>query len=143
MSQRKYVLDLLTETDMLACKPASTPMDINHKLSVFPNQVPTDMGRYQRLVGRLIYLSNTRSDIAYAVSVVSQFMHAPSEEHLQVVNRILRYLKGTPGKGLLFSKHGVSSMEGYTDADWARDQNNQKIYIRLLHFCQRKSGYMA
>jgi hypothetical protein len=64
MSQRKYVLDLLTETSMLACKPASTPMDINHKLGVFPNQVPTDMGRYQRLVGRLIYLSHTRLDIA-------------------------------------------------------------------------------
>jgi len=121
MSQRKYVLNLLTETGMLACKPASTPMDINHKLGIFPNQVPTDIGRYQRLVGRLIYLSHTRPDIAYAVSVVSQFMHAPSEEHLQAVNRILRYLKGTPGKGLLFSKHGVSSIEGYTDADWAGD----------------------
>jgi hypothetical protein len=126
MSQRKYVLDLLTETGMLACKPASTPMDINHKLGVFPNQVPTDMGRYQRLVGRLIYLSHTRPDIAYAVSIVSQFMHAPSEEHLQAVNRILRYLKGTPGKGLLFSKHGVSSIEGYTDADWAGDQTTRK-----------------
>ena len=126
MSQRKYVLDLLTETGMLACKPASTPMDINHKLGICPNQVPTDTGRYQRLVGRLIYLSHTRPDIAYAVSVVSQFMHAPSEEHLHAVHRILRYLKGTPGKGLLFSKHGVSSIVGYTDADWAGDQTTRK-----------------
>lgn len=93
------------------------------------------MGRYQRLVGRLIYLSHTRPDIAYAVSVVNQFMHAPSEEHLHAVNRILRYLKGTPGKGLLFSKHGVSSIEGYTDADadWAGDQTTRKS----------KSGYFT
>jgi hypothetical protein len=142
MSQRKYVLDLLTETGMLACKPASTPMDINHKLGVFPNQVPTDTGRYQQLVGRLIYLSHTRPDIAYAVSVVSQFMHAPSEEHLHAVNRILRYLKGTPGKGLLFSKHRVSSIEGYTDADWAGDQTTRKSTSGYFT-CQWKSGYMA
>ena len=60
---------------MLACKPAETPIEMNHKLRIFPNQVPTDKGRYQRLVGRLIYLSHTRPDIAYAVSVVNQFMH--------------------------------------------------------------------
>ena len=87
MSQRKYVLDLLTETGMLTCKPASTPIDINHKLGVFPNQVPTNMGHYQWLVGRLTYLSHTRSNIAYVVSVVSQFIHAPSKEHLHAMNR--------------------------------------------------------
>jgi hypothetical protein len=104
------VLDLLKKTDMLACKPTSTPMDINHKLNIFLNQVPMDMSRYQRLVVRLIYLLHTRPDIAYVVNVVSQCMHAPSEEHLNAVNIILRYLKGTLGKGLLFSKHSVSSI---------------------------------
>ena len=86
---------------MLACKPVETPIEMNHKLGIFPDQVPTDKGQYQRLVGRLIYLSHTRPDIAYAVSVVSQFMHEPSEEHMNAVFRILRYLKGTLGKGLL------------------------------------------
>ena len=55
-------------------------MEMNHKLGILPDQAPTDKGRYQRLVGRLIYLSHTRLDIAYAVSIVSQFMHAQSEE---------------------------------------------------------------
>jgi len=68
------------------------------------------MGRYQRLVVKVIYLLHMRLDIAYAVSVVSQCIHAPSEEHLNAVNIILRYLKGTLGKGFLFSKHGVSSI---------------------------------
>ena len=40
-----------------------------------PNQIPTDKGRYQRLVGRLLYLAHTRLDLAYALSVVSQYMH--------------------------------------------------------------------
>ncbi|KAH9696165.1 retrovirus-related pol polyprotein from transposon RE1 [Citrus sinensis] len=126
LSQRKYVLDLLTETGMLDCKPAETPMEMNHKLGILPNQTPTDKGRYQRLVGRLIYLSHTRPDITYAVSIVSQFMHSPSEEHMDAVYRILRYLKCAPGKGLLFSKNNVSNIEGYTDSDWAGDQTTRR-----------------
>lgn len=73
------------------------------------------MGCSQRLVGRLIYLSQTRPDIVYAVSFVNQFMHALSKE--MTVYRILRYLKGFPEKVLLFSKDGVSNFEGYTDAN--------------------------
>ena len=71
LSQRKYVLDLLTKTKMLGCKPVETPMEMNHKLGILPDQAPTDKGRYQRLVGRLIYLTHTRPDIENAVSVVS------------------------------------------------------------------------
>ncbi|CAL9005654.1 unnamed protein product [Prunus brigantina] len=117
--QRKYILDLLAETGMLDCKPIDTPSEQNHKLGLYPDQVPTDKERYQRLVGKLIYLSHTRPDIAYAVSVVSQFMHSPSEDHMGAVMRILSYLKVTPGKGLMFCKYGHTDVEGYTDADWA------------------------
>ena len=60
-----------------------------------------DRDRYQRLVGRLIYLSHTCPDIAFLVSMVSQFMHALGPEHFEAVYIILRYLKGTPGRGLL------------------------------------------
>ncbi|KAK0585152.1 hypothetical protein LWI29_024002 [Acer saccharum] len=129
LSQRKYVLDLLTETGMLASKPADTPMDQNHKLcecADHPDQTPTNKERYQRLVGKLIYLSHTRPDIAYAVSVVSQFMHAPTESHMNAVLRILRYLKGAPGKGLIFSRHEHLGIEGYTDADWAGNASDRR-----------------
>ncbi|CAN6698728.1 unnamed protein product [Malus baccata var. baccata] len=119
LSQRKYVLDLLSETGMLACKPVETPIVQNHHLAIYQDQVPTNKERYQRLVGRLIYLSLTRPDIAYAISIVSQFMHAPSEDHMAAVMRILSYLKGAPGKGLIFRKHGHMEVKGYTDADWA------------------------
>ncbi|CAL8157474.1 unnamed protein product [Prunus armeniaca] len=125
LSQRKYILDLLAETGMLDCKPIDTPSEQNHKLGLYPDQVPTDKERYQRLVGKLIYLSHTRPDIAYAVSVVSQFMHSPSEDHMGAVMRILRYLKVTPGKGLMFCKNGHTDVEGYTDADWAGSVTNR------------------
>lgn len=62
--QWKYVLDLLSEVELLECKLVDTPIVQNHKLVVYLNQKPTDKGRYQRLVGKLIYLSHTILDIA-------------------------------------------------------------------------------
>jgi hypothetical protein len=119
ISQRKYVLDLLKETGMLGCKPIDTPIDQNHRLGVSDDDALVEKGRYQRLVGRLIYLSHTRPDLAYVVGVVSQFMHSPRESHMEAVYRILRYLKSAPGRGILFSKHDHLQVEAYTDADWA------------------------
>jgi hypothetical protein len=118
LSQRKYVLDLLSETHMLGCRSASTPIDQNHKLSTESGD-PVNKERYQRLVGRLIYLCHTRPDISYVVSVVSRYMHDPRSGHLEVVYQILRYLKSSPGKGLMFKSHGHLNVEGYCDADWA------------------------
>ena len=97
ISQRKYVLDLLKETRMLGSKACDTPIDSNQKLDDGSNEAETDKGRYQRLVGRLIYLSHTRPDIAFAVSVVSQFMHVPRVNHMEAVFRILRYFEVCSG----------------------------------------------
>ena len=54
---------------------------------------------------KLLEFSHTRSNIAYAVTVVSLFMHSPREPHIDAVYQILCYLKSSPGKGLLFSRH--------------------------------------
>ncbi|KAL5540403.1 hypothetical protein UlMin_042426 [Ulmus minor] len=126
LSQRKYILDLLTETGMLGCKPTKTPIEQNHKLFLCLDATSTDKARYQRLVGKLIYLSHTRPDIAYVVCVVSQFMHDPRKPHMDAVECILRYLKSAPGKGLLFAKHNHLKVEGYTDADWAGSADNRR-----------------
>ncbi|KAL0557194.1 hypothetical protein IC582_005712 [Cucumis melo] len=119
VSQRKYTLDLLTETGMLGCRPADTPIEFNCKLGNSDDQVPVDKEQYQRIVGKLIYLSHTRPDISFAVSVASQFMQAPYEKHMEAVNRILRYLKNTLGKGLMFRKTNRKTIKAYTDSDWA------------------------
>ena len=99
-SQYKYVLDFLSEIEMLACKPIETSIQMNRRLGIFPDQVPIDMGRYQKLVGKLIYLTHNSFDIIYIIGIVSQFMHAPSEEHMDAVYMILRYLEGASDKGL-------------------------------------------
>ncbi|KAM7491063.1 hypothetical protein LguiA_033984 [Lonicera macranthoides] len=135
VSQRKYILDLLSETGMSGCKPSDTPIELGTKLGDVKDGVPVETGRYQRLVGKLIYLSHTRPDIAFAVSMVSQFMHSPCEEHLEAVYRILRYLKGSPRKGLFFRKNDKRGIEVYTDADWAgsiTDRRSTSGYCTFL-----------
>ena len=119
ISQRKYALDILKETSMLDCKPADSPMDPNLKL--LPNQGETysNPERYRRLVGKLIYLTITRPDISFAVGVVSQFMQSPHNDHWDAVIRILRYIKRTPGQGLLYEDKGSTQIVGFCDADWA------------------------
>ena len=77
-----------------------------------------DRERYQRLVGRFINLSHTQPNIAFVVIMVNQFIHSPNPDHFNAVYRILRYLKGTLGKGLIFKKCGHLHVEAYTNADW-------------------------
>ena len=60
VSQLKYVLDLLKDTRMLGCKFVDTPMDYTIKLGTVKGSALVDKGRYQRLVGKLIYFSHIR-----------------------------------------------------------------------------------
>ena len=71
ISQRKYTLDLLKDTGMMACRPVGTPSEKGRKVEENGDDAPVEKERYQRLVGRLIYLSLTRPDIVYSVSVIS------------------------------------------------------------------------
>jgi hypothetical protein len=50
LSQRKYTLDLLSDTGMLGCRAALTPIDQNHKVTALSDE-PVDKERYQKLVG--------------------------------------------------------------------------------------------
>ena len=142
ISQQKYVTDLLAETGKIGCKPVSTPKDPNHKLGEAKEEPMVDKRMYQRLIGRLIHLAHTRPDIAYSVSVISQFMHDPREPHLQATYRVLHYLKGNPGKGILFKKNNTLALEAYTDADYAGSLVDRRSTTWHLYFSWRKSGNM-
>ena len=98
------MLDLLKETGMIDCKPAETPMNHTTKLGNLERSALVDKRRYQRLVGKLIYLVHTRSNINFPMNAVSQFMNNPNEENMEAVFRILRYLKMSLGKGLFLGR---------------------------------------
>ena len=119
ISQRKYTFDILTDTGMLDCKPVDTPIDPNVKLVSSQGELLRDPRRYRRLVGKLNYLTITRPDISFPVSVVSQFLQSPCDSHWDVVVCILRYIKGTPGQGVLYENRGHTQVVGYNDTDRA------------------------
>ncbi|XP_020111081.1 uncharacterized protein LOC109726061 [Ananas comosus] len=119
VSRRKYVLDLLAETEKLGAKPCSAPMAPNLQLTANDNELFEDPERYRRLVGKLNYLTVTRPDIAYSVSVLSQFMSSPTVIHWEALGQILCYLKGALWRGILYKDHGHSNIECFSDADWA------------------------
>ena len=58
---------------------------------------------YRQLVGSLNYLTTTRPDISYVVSILSQFMAKPNDNHWKVANKFLTYLKGIVNFGLLYT----------------------------------------
>ena len=126
ISQRKYILDILTDIGMLDCKPVDTPMDPNVKLVPGQGELLRDPGRYRRLVGKLNYLTITRPNILFLVSVVSQFLQSPCDNHWDAVVRILHYIKGTPGQGVLYENRGHTQVIGYSDADWAGSPTDRR-----------------
>ena len=97
--------------------------------------MPVDKGRYQKLAGRLMYLAHTRLDLAYALSIVSQFMHNLGEQHMNAVMRILRYIKSAPGKGILFTKNvDCQSVDAYSDADCVRAIDDRRSTLGYFTF---------
>ncbi|XP_068323144.1 uncharacterized mitochondrial protein AtMg00810-like [Pyrus communis] len=125
LHQRKYVLDFLQEANMLDYKPAITPMDCKLRLNI-DGEAMHYVSYYQRLVGKLIYLTITRPDITYAMSLASQFMHSPTVDHLHIVKRILCYLKGSIGQGIIMRNNKSTTISGYTKTDWAGNTLDRK-----------------
>ncbi|KAL4591437.1 hypothetical protein LXL04_004402 [Taraxacum kok-saghyz] len=122
MTQRKYCLELLHSFGMLGCKPVATPMDLNLVVSEHGinsnDELIANVTEYQKLIGKMIYLTITRPYISYPVHSLSQFMHSPRVSHLKLALRVLRYLKGSPGLGISVSKSDSFKLCAYVDSDW-------------------------
>ncbi|XP_070048969.1 uncharacterized mitochondrial protein AtMg00810-like [Nicotiana tomentosiformis] len=117
MHQRKYTLELISEIGLGAAKPAITPLDFNMNLTTKEYDEHTNKGKevisedeeladqnpYQKLIGKLLYLTMTRPDISFGVQTLSQFLQKPKKSHMEAELRIVRYLKQQPGQGTLLS----------------------------------------
>ena len=125
LSQRKYVLDMLSETRKLGAKPCSTPMAPNVQLTK-EGELFEDPERYKRLVEKLNYLTVTRPNIAYSVSMLSQYMSSPTVGHWATVEHTLCYLKEAPRSEILYKKHGHTRIECFSNADWVGSQEDRR-----------------
>ncbi|XP_070030529.1 uncharacterized mitochondrial protein AtMg00810-like [Nicotiana sylvestris] len=102
MNQRKFAMKLITDLGLAGSKPVDTPMECNQRFTTVEYDQYLDLkddeklpyaGPYQRLVGKLLYLTMTRPDICYAVHVLSQFMHCPKKSHVEAAYE-LRFVTG-------------------------------------------------
>ncbi|GAB2266153.1 N-alpha-acetyltransferase 16, NatA auxiliary subunit [Dionaea muscipula] len=111
---------------MMGVKPSHTPMLHGIKLVLEEGKTYDDPDRYMRLVDKLNYLTVTRLDIIFSVSVASQFMFDPRSPHWEVALHILKYIKEHPSRGLLYSDDGHRRIEGFSDADWTSSPFDRK-----------------
>lgn len=134
ISQTKLIEKALDRFGMASCNSSPTPLDPGLKLSQEhspkTNDEKLDMidVPYQALIGTLMYLMvGTRPDIAYAVGVLSQFMHNPGRAHWEAAKRVLRYLRGTKSMKITYMRSsGGAEVKGYSDSDWAGDITTRK-----------------
>ena len=128
LSQRAYVEKVLREFDMWESKPVTTPLSTS-KFQPVPDEYrapKTTKLWYAKAIGSLMYaMLGTRPDIAFAVSLCSRYLGNPTNEHVQAVKRIMRYLRGTIDLELTFSGP-LRPLVGYTDSDWAGDHDTRR-----------------
>ena len=130
--------------------PSATPMNQNEKFCKEDGAAKADERLYRTIIGCLMYLTTTRPDMN-VVSLLSRYMHCPSEIHFQVAKRIVRYVKGTINYGLRFCQVKNSTLHGYSDSDWAgcvddmRSTSGYCFNFILLFFswCSKKQEVIA
>jgi len=126
ISQKKYAGDILKKFKMESSIPILTPIEERLKLGKDGSGDLVNPTYFKQLVASLRYLTSTRPDIVFGVGLISRFMEAPRQSHLQAAKRILRYIKGTQSDGIFYSCTNNVELVGYTDSDWAGDIEKRK-----------------
>ena len=117
ITQSKYAREILDRFQMSECKSVSTPLDQNVKLYNNDGSKEVDGTLYRQLVDSLNYLTTTRTDLSYFVSILSQFLAKPCETHWKAAKQVLKYLKGMVDYGLLYTDVSDVHLAGYSDFD--------------------------
>ncbi|XP_070013840.1 secreted RxLR effector protein 161-like [Nicotiana sylvestris] len=100
-------------------KEIDTPIATTTNLDIYEPSSSIDQKLYMGMIGSLLYLTTSRPDIIFSVTLCAHFPANPKESHLIAVKRILRYLKGTTDLCLWYPKGSNFNLVGYVDADYA------------------------
>ena len=119
--QRKYAHEILSRFGMEESNQVKNPIVSGTKLLKDDTGTKIDETLFKQVVGSLMYLTATRPDLMYAVSLISRFMSCPTESHWRTTNRILRYLKGTIELGIFYKKEGCTDVAAYADNNFVGD----------------------
>ncbi|XP_019235865.1 PREDICTED: uncharacterized protein LOC109216188 [Nicotiana attenuata] len=132
---------LISNSSLGGAKPAWTPLESNQKLTSaeYDDHVGhkgdatlDDIGSYQRLIGKLLYLTMTSPDISFVVQTLNQFLQHPKRSHMEATMRIVKYIKKEPGLGVLLSSKPAKEIKAYCDANWASCPNTRRSVTRYL-----------
>ena len=107
-------------------------MASNLKLLSDASSESVDAMMYRQMIGSLMYLTNKRQDICFAVNTLSQFLTDLRNVHLIAAKHILRYLRGTIDYGLKYDVNQKINLEGYVDSDWVGSAIDRKEHFRVL-----------
>ncbi|XP_047258566.1 secreted RxLR effector protein 161-like [Capsicum annuum] len=124
--QKKYIKEILKRFRMEECKSVSTPMNQKEKLKQDDGAELVDEEAYRSLTGCLMYLTTTRPNILFPVSVLSRFLNCASELHMIAAKRVVRYVIGTLAYGIKFGKSQNFKLFGYCDSDWGGSTGDMK-----------------
>jgi hypothetical protein len=126
LNQGKYALEILKRFDMIDCKAMPTPMVTNPKLLSDTSSETVDVTLYRQMIRSLMYLTNTRPDICFAVNTLSRYMVESTHVHLVAAKHVLRYLKRTIDYGLKYVSNREISLHGYVDSNSASSVVDRK-----------------
>ncbi|XP_016467899.1 secreted RxLR effector protein 161-like [Nicotiana tabacum] len=132
--QQKYIKELLRKFNMDSSKSIDTPIAIATKLDLDEEGKNVEHKLYKGMIGSLLCLTASRSNIVFSVGLCVRFQANPKESHLKAVKRILRYLKGTPDLCLWYPRWYNFELVGYADADYAGFHVDRKNTSGIAHF---------
>ncbi|KAH9781043.1 retrovirus-related pol polyprotein from transposon RE2 [Citrus sinensis] len=124
-SQTKYIGDI-KKAHMLDSKGCNTPMSVVDKLYKDKGKLFENPSLYRSVIGSLQYVTLKRSDIAFIVNKLSQFLVAPIVLHWQACKRVLRYLQCTATYGIQFYNSKSLSLTTFSDVDWGFDPDDRR-----------------
>ncbi|XP_019226411.1 PREDICTED: uncharacterized protein LOC109207865 [Nicotiana attenuata] len=87
---------------------------------------------YQRLMRKRLYLTMTRPDLAFSVQMLSQFLQQRKRSHMEVVMRVVKYVKNHLEQGILMSSKAIGTLEAFCDADWDACQHSRRSVTGFL-----------
>ena len=151
LGQGKYTLDILKRFGMMDYKAMGTPMASNLKLLSDASSKSVDATMYRQMIGSLMYLTNTRPNIFFALNTLSQFLTNPRHVHLIAAKHILRYLRGMIDYGHKYDANQKINLQGYVDSDWVGSTIDRKITSgccfsmgsSVISWFSKKKSYVA
>ncbi|GJQ89086.1 hypothetical protein Tco_0000225 [Tanacetum coccineum] len=133
-----YALEIIKKYGMLSSDPVDIPIVDKSKLDEDLQGKPVDPTHYRGMIGSLMYLTSSRPDLVFVVSMCARYQAKPTKNHLHAVKRIFRYLKGTIDMGLWYSKDSCITLTAYADADHAGCQDTRRSTSGSAQFLRDK-----